>query len=127
MLANSVGVDFIRVGAVGIRIWKTSLRFPNSWAGGQTFPRTHNFQVRKRREAKTASPQHPNKAGNRISECFYRASPDTGDDQPRIQPQQTATYKLCGGELARPRITYSATNNKPQIYRFKLIFLAYLL
>ena len=121
------GESLIRVGAVGIRIWKTSPRFPNSWAGGQTFPRTHNFQVRKRREAKTASPQHPNKAGNRIPECFYQASPDTGNNQPRLQAQQTASYKKCGGELARPRITHSATNNKPQIYRFKLIFLAYLL
>ena len=41
MLANSVGVDFIRVGAVGIRIWKTSLRFPNSWAGGKTYSRAN--------------------------------------------------------------------------------------
>ena len=39
------GESLIRVGAVGIRIWKTSPRFPNSWAGGQTFPRTHNFQT----------------------------------------------------------------------------------
>ena len=32
------GIDFIRVGAVGIRIWKTPLRFPNSWAGGKIYP-----------------------------------------------------------------------------------------
>ena len=41
MIARTVarGTDFIRVGAVGIRIWKTLRRFPNSWAGGKTFPR----------------------------------------------------------------------------------------
>ena len=35
---NMRGRGFIRVGAVGIRIRKTSLRFPNSWAGGKTSP-----------------------------------------------------------------------------------------
>ena len=32
------GVDFIRVGAVGVRIRETPLRFPNSWAGGKIYP-----------------------------------------------------------------------------------------
>ena len=98
----------IRLG--GRKTLKRLESFLTLWAGG-----------------KILLPAPPHKADRRISECFYRASPDTGDDQPRIQPQQTATYKLCGGEPARPRITHSATNNKPQIYRFKLIFLAYLL
>ena len=32
------GESLIRVGAVGIRIRETPLRFPNSWAGGKTNP-----------------------------------------------------------------------------------------
>ena len=35
---RGAGKSLIRVGAVGIRIWKTPPRFPNSWTGGQTFP-----------------------------------------------------------------------------------------
>ena len=45
-IGRRAGESLIRVGAVGIRIWKTPPRFPNSWAGGQTFPRTHGFQTR---------------------------------------------------------------------------------
>ena len=37
-IPRSVGESLVRVGAVGIRIRETPLRFPNSWAGGQTFP-----------------------------------------------------------------------------------------
>ncbi len=46
VLADGRGESLIRVGAVGIRIWKTPPHFPNSWAGGQTFPRTHGFHTR---------------------------------------------------------------------------------
>ena len=35
-------LGFIRVGAVGIRIRKTPLRFPNSWAGGKPRLRAEN-------------------------------------------------------------------------------------
>ena len=39
------GKSLVRVGAVGIRIRETPLRFPNSWAGGQTFPSRGNLWV----------------------------------------------------------------------------------
>ena len=38
------GLGFIRVGAVGIRIRETSLRFPNSWAGGKTQAPRGNYR-----------------------------------------------------------------------------------
>ena len=49
-LTRRAGESLIRVGAVGIRIWKTPPRFPNSWAGGQTFPRPQPRHARHRRE-----------------------------------------------------------------------------
>ena len=43
-IPRSVGESLVRVGAVGIRIRETPLRFPNSWAGGQTFPRAASYR-----------------------------------------------------------------------------------